>query len=180
MWCKCKRLQAAVPVVHRVGVIREWLRGRYVDVGPVWFGCWGRRGWGMMEWGHRGATGGRHWAGGLHSCRLLLLIGTKAKKIKKKRSKTCPVLAGFGVCFPLTMLMLHFWFKEFHICFVLYVTNLGKQIYLYSCGSVSVVDMLQVWLSKETNHHSEPTSYITEFTYLLIQYLEDGKDETFF
>lgn len=29
-----------------------------------------------MKWGHRGATGGCHWAGGLHSCGLLLLIGT--------------------------------------------------------------------------------------------------------
>lgn len=29
-----------------------------------------------MKGGHGGATGGRHWAGGLHSCGLLLLIGT--------------------------------------------------------------------------------------------------------
>lgn len=33
-----------------------------------------------MERGHGGATGGRHWAGGLHSCRLLLLVGTAANK----------------------------------------------------------------------------------------------------
>lgn len=80
MWCKCKKLRAAVPVVHRVGVVRERLRGRYVGVGPVWLGRRGCRGWGMMEGGHRGATRGRHWAGGLHSCRLLLLIGTVANR----------------------------------------------------------------------------------------------------
>lgn len=33
-----------------------------------------------MEGGHRGATRGRHWAGGLHSCRLLLLIGTAVNR----------------------------------------------------------------------------------------------------
>lgn len=81
--CDSRRLRAAVPVVHRVGVVRERLRGRDVGVGPVWFGCRGCRGWGMMEGWHGGATGGRHWAGGLHTCRLLLLIGTVAdRKIK--------------------------------------------------------------------------------------------------
>lgn len=30
-----------------------------------------------MKGGDGGATGGRHRAGGLHSCRLLLLIGTE-------------------------------------------------------------------------------------------------------
>lgn len=73
--CKCS-VNAKVPVVHTVDIIRERLRGRYVDVCPVWFGCRGGHGWAMMEGWHGGATGGRHWAGGLHSCGLLLLIGT--------------------------------------------------------------------------------------------------------
>lgn len=51
-----------------------------MGVGPVWFGRRGRRWRGMMEGGHRGATRGRHWAGGLHSCRLLLLIGTAVNR----------------------------------------------------------------------------------------------------
>lgn len=41
-----------------------------------------------MEGGHRGATGGRHWARGLHSCRLLLLIGTVVTtRAKRQRVK---------------------------------------------------------------------------------------------
>lgn len=131
MWWKWKRLQAAVPVVHRVGVIRERLRGRYVDVGPVWFGSWGRGGGGMMEWGHWGATGGRHWAGGLHSCRLLLLIGTKATE-GKKGSKTCAVPQGWE--------LLSWWcgYCIFDLkSFVLYFTSSGTQIHPHSfccCG----------------------------------------------
>lgn len=65
-------------MVHGVGAVGQRLRGRDVGVGPVGFGRRSRRGGGMMEGGDGGATGGRHWAGGLHSCRLLLLIGTGA------------------------------------------------------------------------------------------------------
>lgn len=48
-----------------------------------------------MEGGHRGATGGRHWAGGLHSCRLLLLIGTVANRRQKSHMlRALPVFVG--------------------------------------------------------------------------------------
>lgn len=77
MWCKCKRLEAAVPVVHGVGVVRERLWGRDRSVRPVGFGRRGGRGRGMVEGRHGGATGGRHGAGGLHSRKLLLLVGTE-------------------------------------------------------------------------------------------------------
>lgn len=85
------RLQGAVPVVHGVGGVGEGLGGRDVGVGPVRFGRGGRRGRGMMERGHRGATGGRHWAGGLHSCMLLLLIGTAAKTNTRVKDQTRPL-----------------------------------------------------------------------------------------
>ena len=88
---------AAVPVVHGVGAVGERLRGRYVSVGPVRLGRRGGRGRGMMEGGHGGAARGRHWAGGLHSCRLLLLIGTAVKKGQRcKESKARQATAVFG------------------------------------------------------------------------------------
>lgn len=66
-------------MVHGVGAVGEQrLRGRHVAVGPVWFGRGGGGGRGMVQGGHGGAAGGRHWAGGLHSCRLILLMGTVA------------------------------------------------------------------------------------------------------
>lgn len=77
MWCKCKRLEAAVPVVHGVGVVGERLWGRDRSVRPVGLGRRGGRGRGMVEGRHGGATGGRHGAGGLHSRKLLLLVGTE-------------------------------------------------------------------------------------------------------
>ena len=49
-----------------------------MGVCPVRFGCrgGGRCGGTMVKWGHGGAAGGGGWAGGLHSCWLLLLVGT--------------------------------------------------------------------------------------------------------
>lgn len=135
MWCKCKRLRAAVPVVHRVGVVRERLWRRYVSVGPVWFGCWGRRGWGMMEGGHWGATGGRHWAGGLHSCRLLLLIGT----VVDRRVRCDSSSVGVWRLTPsiVNMQLSWWWSTEFIICFVLDLTCVGIRLYPYTSDSVS-------------------------------------------
>lgn len=49
-----------------------------MGISPVRFGRGGQRGRTMVKGGHRGAAGGRHWAGGLHSCVVLLLIGTTA------------------------------------------------------------------------------------------------------
>lgn len=64
-------------MVHGVGVVGERLRGRDRSVRPVGLGRRSGRGGGMVEGRHGGATGGRHGAGGLHSRRLLLLIGTE-------------------------------------------------------------------------------------------------------
>lgn len=64
-------------MVHGVGVVGERLRGRDRSVRPVGLGRRGGGGRGMVEGRHGGATRGRHGAGGLHSRRLLLLVGTE-------------------------------------------------------------------------------------------------------
>lgn len=63
-------------VVHGVSAVREGLWGCEVRVRPVWFGGRGGSGRHMLARGHGRAAGGRHWAGGLHSRGMLLLVGT--------------------------------------------------------------------------------------------------------
>ena len=48
-----------------------------------------------MEGGHGGATRGRHWAGGLHSCRLLLLIGTAVNRRNRLKAGLIPECISF-------------------------------------------------------------------------------------
>ncbi len=62
----------SVPVVYGVSAVREGLGRCEVRVRPVWF----RGGRHMLARGHWRAAGGRHWAGGLHSRGMLLLVGT--------------------------------------------------------------------------------------------------------
>lgn len=67
---------AAVPVVQRVGAVRQRLRGCHVAERSLRFRGRRRRRRAMVDGGHGVAAGRRHRAGGLHSCKLLLLIGT--------------------------------------------------------------------------------------------------------
>lgn len=66
----------AVPVVHGVSAVREGLRWSEVRIRSVWFRGGGGGGRHMLARGHGCTAGGRHWAGGLHSGGMLLLVGT--------------------------------------------------------------------------------------------------------